>query len=147
MAKERFSLVPTDVTGEREVLSIWVAAIIYGLITYADGKYWIKSRGLGGKALDKYKVALGATRKEAYDFVRDNIDVIKPELDAHTAALDVPGPDNFLRKQTALAKAQAEDGTYLGGLSLCPIPAADINYYPAEAELLNAELEYIMTKL
>lgn len=147
MAKERFSLVPTDVTGEREVLSIWVAAIIYGLITYADGKYWIKSRGLGGKALDKYKVALGATRKEAYDFVKDNIDVIKPELDAHTAALDVPGPNNFLRKQTALAKAQAEDGTYLGGLSLCPIPAADINYYPAEAELLNAELEYIMTKL
>lgn len=147
MAKERFSLIPADVTGEREVLSTWVMALIYGLVTFSDGKYRIKSRGLGGKPLGGYKVEMGATRKEAYDFLQDNIDVIKPELDAHMTALDVPGPDNFLRRQTALAKAQAEDGSYLGGLSLCPIPAADIDYYPAEAELLNAELEFIMTKL
>lgn len=144
MAKERYSMMPADVMESRNVLSYWVMALLYGLVTYADGGYTIKSRGLGGKPLGGFKVPMGTTRKEAYTFFEDNIDVLKPEVDAHIATLDVPGPDNFIRKQNALAKQQAADGTYLGGLSQCPIAAADIDYYPAEADLLNSELEYIL---
>ena len=75
---------------------------------------------------------------------RANVDLLKPELEAHIATLDVPGPDNMIRKTNARAKAEAADGSYLGGLSLCPIPASDIEFYPDEAELLNREMEYIL---
>lgn len=68
MEAERFSLMPTDVVKEQNVLSMWVMALLYGLIGYADGHYSIKSRGLGGKPLGGFKVDMGATRKEAYDF-------------------------------------------------------------------------------
>lgn len=144
MEAERFSLMPTDVVKEQNVLSMWVMALLYGLIGYADGHYSIKSRGLGGKPLGGFKVDMGATRKEAYDFFRANVDLLKPELEAHIATLDVPGPDNMIRKTNARAKAEAADGSYLGGLSLCPIPASDIEFYPDEAELLNREMEYIL---
>lgn len=144
MAKERFSLMPADVVESRNVLAYWVMAVLYGLVSYADGHYSIKSRGLGGRPLGGFKVAMGATRKEAYAFFQDNLDVLKPELEAHIATLDVPGPDNFIRTQNALAKQQAAEGTYLAGLSLCPIAPADIEYYPDEAELLNRELDYIL---
>jgi len=144
MAKERFSLMPADVVKDHDVLSSWVMAILYGLISYSEGRYSIKSKGLGGKPLGGFKVAMGATRKEAYSFFEDNIDVLKTELDAHIATLDVPGPDNMIRAQNARAKKEAADGTYLSGLSLCPIPADDIEYYPDEADLLNRELEYIL---
>lgn len=72
------------------------------------------------------------------------MDLLKPELEAHIATLDVPGPDNMIRKTNARAKAEAADGSYLGGLSLCPIPASDIEFYPDEVELLNREMEYIL---
>ncbi len=144
MARERFSLFPTDKIDTRNAMALWVMALLYGLVSYSDGQYRIKSRALGGRPLSGYRVAMGATRKDAFDFFCDNLDVLKPEVEAHVDELDVPGPDNVIRKTFAAARAQAQDGTYLAGLSLCPIAPAEIEFYPAEADLINSEMEYIL---
>ncbi|MDE6109657.1 MAG: hypothetical protein K2F72_05155, partial [Muribaculaceae bacterium] len=144
MAAERFSLYPTDTVDLRNAMGLWVMAVLYGLVDFSDGQYRIKSRGLGGRPLSGYRVAMGATRKEAFDFFCDNLDVLKPEVEARVDELDVPGPENVIRKTIAEARRQAQDGTYLQGLSQCPIPAAEIEFYPAEADLINSELEYIL---
>lgn len=144
MARERFSLMPANTVERRNIIGMWVMAVLYGLVSYADGQYYIKSKGLGGRPLTGFRVSMGNTRHEAYTFFEDNIDVLKAELDAHIAMLDVPGPDNKIRIINAAAKKAAENGTYLAEMSLCPINPDDILFYPDEAKLIDEELTYIL---
>lgn len=144
MLKERFSLEPSG--PKPDVLPLWVMAIVTGLISRdASGQYLIKSKGLGGAPLKGFKVAMGTTRPAAYDFFSDNIDVIKPELDAHIAALDQPGPANMLRPIIESATAAANDGSYLSKISLSEISADYIDQYPDDYELINQEINYILS--
>ncbi len=144
MERERFNLMPTSSVTEQALIEAWVMAVIFGLVSYSNGTYKIKSRGLGGRPLTGFNVDMGSTRKEALVFFEDNFDILKDELEAHIARLDVPGPDNQIRIRTAAAKKAAADGTYLETLSLCPIPMTEISLYPEEAELINTEIEYIL---
>ncbi|MDE6541387.1 MAG: tubulin-like doman-containing protein [Muribaculaceae bacterium] len=144
MEKERFSLDPKVVS--MNVFEVWMNAIVYDLVSYdaASGRYRIKSRGMGGRALQGWMVDMGATRCEAYQYLEDNMDVLEPEIKRALAELDVPGPDNVLRVKAAAAAAAAQSGDYLEKVSKCPISRADIYHYPAEAELIEKEIEYIL---
>ncbi len=149
MAKERFSLVPRDEVSEQKALEMWVRGIIYGFITRDTAKdmYQIKSRGLGGQPLTGFKVDMGSSRADAFRFFIENLDVLQPELNAAISKLDIPGPDNTLRKGNAAARKAAEDGTYLAEMSLCPIAIDQITYYPEEFDLINKEINFILERL
>ena len=149
MVSERYSLLPKDTVNERNLLELWVNAIIYDLISYdpATRQYRIKSRGLGGKALRGWLVDMGASRNDAFRFVEDNIDVLKPEIQKALDELDVPGPDNIIRNNAARARKAVANGTYLEEISKCPVSMENIAHYPAEEKLLNMEMDFILDNL
>lgn len=145
MAKERYSLFPRDIDTSR-VLETWVNAIVYDLIKYdaATGEYQIKSRGLGGRALRGWLVDMGKTRQDAFRFLEDNVDVLEPEIKQAINELDVPGPENPIRRLGEKALAACRNNTYLQTVSKCPIDIETIVHYPAEMDLIEKEMEYIL---
>ncbi len=146
MQKERFDLMPRDVVSETKVLEIWVQAIIYDLISYNTGtsQYQIKSKGMGGRPLKGWLVDMGSTRCEAFRYLEDNIDILEPEIKKAIAALDIPGPDNAIRKKSALAVTAANDGSYLTTISKCPIAPEHIELYEKEMDLIEKEIMYLI---
>lgn len=149
MEKERFNLMPGDPVSEAKVLEVWVKAIIYDLVSYnaETGQYQIKSRGLGGKPLDDWLVDMGPSRIEAYNYFTDNFDVLSQEIKATLEKLDVPGPDNTIRINSARAIKAAENNTYLSEISKCPISMDNIRHYPEDKKLIENEIEFILDKL
>lgn len=144
MKKERFSLRPKDVPVN--LIETWINAIVYNLITYdaVKGQYQIKSRKMGGKALKGWLVDMGATRKEAFQYLEDNIDVLEGEIRQAIHELDVPGPENPAKILSQKALKACQDGTYLQEVSKCPISLENIEHYPEEEELIEKEIEYIL---
>jgi hypothetical protein len=148
MAKERFSLMPKDVNSKHTFES-WITAIVYDIIKYNDTtkQYQIKSRGLGGKALRGWWVDMGANRTEAFNFMEDNIDILDGEIKQTIKEMDVPGPDNPIRRLSEAAVKACQNGTYLQEISKCPISIETIEHYPAEEELIEKEMEYIIDNI
>jgi hypothetical protein len=146
MKKEFFNLEPTDTLN---IIEMWVKCILYGMITRNEstGMYQIKSKRLGGMPLSGYKVDLGKSRKEAFNFFANSLPAINNEIKAFIKGLDIQGPDNIIIKRNAEAKRAAADGTYLADISLCPISIDQIELYPDEANLINDELDYIINEL
>lgn len=146
MHRERFDLMPRNEVKIGQLIELWVQAIIYDLISYnpQTKQYQIKSRGMGGKALRGWLVDMGATRKQAFHYLEDNIDILEKEIKEALNALDVPGPDNMIRRNAEKARAACNDNTYLADISKCPISLADIELYPDEMELIEKEMEYII---
>lgn len=147
MVKERYNLEPRTVGPDS--FKNWVNAIIYDIIRYdaATGQYQIKSRELGGRALRGWMVDMGGTRAEAFNFFYDNSDVLEKEINAALRELDVPGPENPVRRLTEKAVKACRDNTYLQEVSKCPISLDTIEHYPAEMELLEKEIAYILDNL
>ena len=58
--------------------------------------------------------------------------------------MDIPGPDNQLRKLSEQAVKACEDGTYLENVSKCPITMETIELYPAEMDLIEKEIAFIL---
>lgn len=149
MEKERFRLDPANISPN--IFETWMQCIIYGLITYnADSKqYQIRCRdkALGGKALRGWLVDMGGTRSQAFSFFEDNFDVIEPDVKRVLQEMDVPGPDNPLRAMADAARQAAQANTYLQTISKCPISMDDIAHYPAEEELIEKEMEYVLTEM
>lgn len=144
MKKERFKLEPQSNGGGNE-LEYWVNGLIFGLINYNTDKgvYQIESRALGGRPVLKYKVDMGQTRNEAFNFLADNLDLVEQEMDSKIQAMNVPGPENPLDIFPGKARKAVEDGTYVSVLSQWPHPEDQIEHFEAEAELLDKEIEYI----
>ena len=90
---------------------------------------------------------MGASRNDAFRFVEDNIDVLKPEIQKALDELDVPGPDNIIRNNAARARKAVANGTYLEEISKCPVSMENIAHYPAEEKLLNMEMDFILDNL
>ncbi|MCH5221816.1 MAG: hypothetical protein J1F05_05755 [Muribaculaceae bacterium] len=147
MAKERFNLMPREIpTG---LFEAWINAIVYDLIRYdaSSQQYQIKSRGLGGKALRGWWINMGKTRSEAFHFFEDNIDILSNEIKQDIIQLDVPGPENPAKVLTEKAIKSCKDNTYLQTVSKCPIPIENIEHYPAEEDLIEKEMEYILNNI
>lgn len=146
MSKERFDIFPKDEVSASRLLETWINAIVYDLVRYEEtsGQYQIKSRGMGGKALRGWWVNMGATRQEAFRYLEDNIDILDGEIKQAMQLLDIPGPDNPSRKLAEKALKACQEGTYLETVSKCPISIENIEHYPAEEELIEKEIEYIL---
>lgn len=149
MTAERYNLFPKDEVSATHLLETWVNAIIFGLVKYdaQSGKYQIKSRGMGGRALKGWLVDMGATRQEAFRYLEDNIDVLEPEIRQDIHDLDVPGPENPIKTLSEKAVKSCRDNTYLQDVSQCPITVENIEHYPAEMELIEKEIEYILDNI
>lgn len=149
MGKERYSLLPKDEVSANRLLETWVKAIIYDLIGFdaASGQYQIKSRGMGGRPLRGWMVNMGATRSEAFHYLEDNMDVLENEIRQAVRDMDVPGPENPVRMLSEKAVKSCQDGTYMEAVSKSPISKANIEHYPAEMELIEKEIEYILDKI
>ena len=146
MQAERFNIAPKDEVSTTHLMEIWVNAIIFNLIKYNPeaGQYQIKSRQMGGKALKGWMVDMGATRRDAFRYLEDNIDVLGPEITKAIQELDVPGPENPIRTLSAAAVKACQDNTYLQTISKCPISIEAIEHYPAEMDLIEKEIEFIL---
>ena len=146
MKDERYDLNPKDEVSESRLLETWINAIVYDLIKYNSetGQYQIRSRGMGGKALRNFMVDMGGTRKEAFQYLEDNIDVLDSEIKKAIHDLDVPGPDNPAKVLSQKAMKACENGTYLQEISKCPISLENIEHYPEEENLIEKEIEYIL---
>lgn len=146
MKRERYSLLPKDDVSENQLLSLWVNSIVLNLINYnvTTGQYQIKSQALGGMPLNGWLVDMGKTRQEAFVFLEDHIDVLAAEIDAEIKAMDVPGPQNPVRVLTKAAFDACNNNTYLETISKSPISLANIAHYPAEANMINREMTYII---
>lgn len=149
MADERFNLSPKDEVSTTHLLEIWINAIIFGLIKFdtATNKYQIKSRGMGGRALKGWMVDMGATRQDAFRYLEDNIDVLGAEIRQTIHSMDVPGPENPIRILSEKAVKSCQDNTYLQEVSQCPISIENIEHYPAEMDLIEKEIEYILDNI
>lgn len=149
MMKERYSLMPKNPVDASKILGAWTDAVIHGLVRFnpSTGQYQIPSRGLGGKALRKWLVDMGATRAEAFRFFEDNFDVLEGEVTAALERLDQPGPDNQLLKNIAACKKAIADNTYLETISGSPIPMSEIETYPDEYDLIEKEMVYLTDNL
>ncbi|MBD5364712.1 MAG: hypothetical protein HDR79_07185 [Bacteroides sp.] len=146
MQAERFNIAPKDEVSTTHLMEIWVNAIIFNLIKYNPeaGQYQIKSRQMGGKALKGWMVDMGATRRDTFRYLEDNIDVLGPEITKAIQELDVPGPENPIRTLSAAAVKACQDNTYLQTISKCPISIEAIEHYPAEMDLIEKEIEFIL---
>lgn len=146
MKKERFSLVPKDEVSEAHVFEIWVKAIIFNLVTFnaASGLYQIQSRGMGGRPLKQWLVDMGADRQTAFRYLEDNIDILGREIRDAIHKMDVPGPENPIRLLSNKAVRSCKDDTYLEEVSNCPISKENIEHYPAEMDLIEKEIVYII---
>lgn len=149
MADERFNLSPKDEVSASHLMETWINAVIFDLIKYdaASGKYQIKSRGMGGRALRGWLVDMGSTRHDAFRYLEDNIDVLGREITQAIHDMDVPGPENPIRMLSEKAVRSCQDGTYLQTVSKCPISIDNIEHYPAEMELIENEIEYILDNI
>lgn len=150
MKGERYALFPKDVVSSTRLLETWVNAIIFGLIKYdaTSGSYKIKSHGMGGKALRGWMVDMGATRQEAFRYLEENIDILDGEIRQAIHEMDIPGPENPISVLSEKAvKACQEGGTYLQEISKCPISLENIEHYPGEMELIEKEIDYILSNL
>ncbi len=149
MAKERYDLFPKDEVSETRLLETWINAIVYDLIKFdaATGQYQIKSRGMGGKALRGWLVNMGATRHEAFHYLEDNMDILDNEIRQAIRDLDQPGPDNPIRMLSKKAVDACKDNKYLEEVSKCPISMENIVHYPAEMDLIEKEIEYILDNI
>lgn len=149
MADERFNLSPKDEVSASHLMETWINAVIFDLIKYdaASGKYQIKSRGMGGRALRGWLVDMGSTRQDAFRYLEDNIDVLGREITQAIHDMDVPGPENPIRMLSEKAVRSCQDGTYLQTVSKCPISIDNIEHYPAEMELIEKEIEYILDNI
>ncbi|MGM9869664.1 MAG: tubulin-like doman-containing protein [Sodaliphilus sp.] len=149
MKAERYRLDPKAIVDQQKCWETWIHAIVFNLISYdaASGKYQIKSRGMGGKALKNWLVDMGADRKKAFQYMEDNIDVLEPELRKAIVDMDKPGPDNPVRVLVEKAISACKANTYLQEVSHCPISLENIEHYPAEEEMIEKEMEYILDKL
>lgn len=145
MKTERFKLEPKTIPAN--LFEAWVNAIIYDLVKYnsATGKYQIKSRGLGGRALKGWMVDMGASRADAFSFFEDNIDVLEAEVRQAINEMDVPGPENPIRQLSERAVKACNNNTYLQDVSKCPISLENIEHYPAEMDLIEKEIEFILS--
>jgi len=61
--------------------------------------------------------------------------------------MDVPGPENPIRLLSEKAVNACQNGSYLQSISKCPISIENIEHYPAEMELIEAEIEYILDNI
>lgn len=149
MAGERFDLAPKNSVTEALLLETWINAIIFDLIKYNEstGKYQIKSRGMGGRALRGWLVDMGSSRREAFSYLEDNIDVLGPEIRQAVHAMDVPGPENPVRKLSEKAVDACRNERYLQDVSKCPISLENIEHYPAEMDLIEKEINYILDNI
>ena len=77
MADERFNLSPKDEVSASHLMETWINAVIFDLIKYdaASGKYQIKSRGMGGRALRGWLVDMGSTRQDAFRYPSEDVAV------------------------------------------------------------------------
>lgn len=149
MARERYDLFPKDEVSASKLLETWINAIVYDLIKYdaESGQYKIKSRGMGGKALKGWLVDMGATRQDAFRYLEDNMDILDNEIRQAIHDMDKPGPDNPIRILSAKAVQACKDNTYLQTVSKCPISMENIEHYPAEMDLIEKEIEYILDNI
>lgn len=149
MNEERFNLSPKDEVSASHLMETWINAIIFDLVKYdaESGKYQIKSRGMGGRALRGWLVDMGGTRQEAFRYLEDNIDVLGREIRQAIQDMDVPGPDNPIRLLSEKAVKACQIGTYLQNISKCPISIENIEHYPSEMELIENEIEYILDNI
>lgn len=149
MSKERYSLLPKDEVSAARLLETWVNAIIYDLIKFdaASGQYQIKSRGMGGRPLRGWMVNMGANRSEAFHYLEDNMDILEGEIRQAVHDMDIPGPDNPIRKLSEKAVKACQEGTYMEEVSKCPISVTNIEHYPAEMDLIEKEIEFILDKI
>lgn len=149
MKKERYDLWPKDEVSETRLFDAWVNAIVYNLISFdeASGQYQIKSRGMGGRALRGWLVDMGDTRQKAFQYLEDNIDILEPEIKQAINDLNIPGPENPVKVLSQKAVKACQDGTYLQEVSKCPIGIEVIEHYPAEENLIEKEIEYILDNI
>lgn len=146
MKSERYDLFPKDEISAARLLETWINAIVYDLIKYDEvsGQYQIKSRKMGGKALRGWLVDMGDTRKKAFQYLEDNIDVLEAEIKQAIHDLDVPGPENPAKRLSQKALKACQDGTYLQEVSKCPISLENLIHYPDDEDLIEKEIEYIL---
>lgn len=149
MTEERFNLSPKDEVSTAHLLETWINAIILGLIKFdtTSNKYKIKSHGMGGRALKGWMVDMGSSRQDAFRYLEDNIDVLGAEIRQAINDMDVPGPENPIRILSEKAVKSCQDNTYLQEVSQCPISMENIEYYPAEMDLIEKEIEYILDNI
>ncbi|MBD5357758.1 MAG: hypothetical protein HDR88_12255 [Bacteroides sp.] len=149
MAKERYSLFPKDEVSAGHLLETWVNAIIYDLIKFdtESGQYQIKSRGMGGRPLRGWMVNMGSSRNDAFRYLEDNMDVLEGEIRQAIRDMDVPGPENPIRLLSEEAVRACRDGMYMEKVSKCPISVTNIEHYPAEMDLIEKEIEYILDNI
>lgn len=149
MAKERFSISPKDEVSASHLLETWINAIIFDLVKYdiTSSMYQIKSRGLGGRPLRNWMVDMGTTRQDAFRFLEDNIDVLSGEIRQAIQEMDVPGPENPIRTLSEKAVMACQNGTYLQTISKCPVSIENIDHYPAERDLIETEIEFILDNI
>lgn len=149
MASERYNLFPKDEVSATRLLETWINAIVYDLVKFdvASGQYQIKSRGMGGRALKGWMVNMGATRQDAFRYLEDNIDVLDSEIRQAINDMDIPGPENPVRILSEKAVDACRNNTYLESISKCPIPMENIEHYPAEMDLIEKEIEYILDNI
>lgn len=147
MKNERFSLMPKTVSPN--LLEVWINSIVYDLIKYDENtnQYQIKSRKLGGKALLGWMVNMGQSRQEAFAFMENNIDVLEGEVKCAIQEMDIPGPENPIRIKSEQAVKACQNNTYLETISKCPISLENIIHYPAEMDLIEKEMEYILDNI
>lgn len=149
MKRERYNLFPKDEVSSTIIFETWINAIVYDLISFdhSSGQYQIKSRDLGGRALRGWLINIGKTRVEAFSFLEDNIDILGGEINQAIKDIDIPGPENPIRRLSQNAVLACQNNTYLDTISKCPISLADIEHYPEEMDLIEKEIEYILDNL
>lgn len=149
VADERFNLSPKDEVSASHLMETWINAVIFGLVRFdtASGKYQIKSRGMGGRALKGWMVDMGSSRQDAFRYLEDNIDVLGAEIRQAIQEMDIPGPDNPIRNLSGRAVKACQDNSYLQSVSQCPISIENIEHYPAEMDLIEKEIEYILDNI
>ncbi len=149
MAKERFVIEPKDEVSKALLLETWVDAVIFDLMKYnaATGRYQIKSKGMGGRALKNWMVDMGSSREEAFRYLEDNIDVLNAEIRQAVHDMDVPGPENPIRRLSEQAIEACKNNSYLETVSKCPISLENIEHYPAEMDLIEKEMNFILENI
>lgn len=149
VAAEHFTITPHSEVSEHEAIELWVMSLLYGLlkVDQTSGIYRIKSKALGGRPLQGFMVDLAPSRDEAFAVFKEKLPLIKEELLSDIQALDVPGPDNLLRRRNKEAREAIENHNYIETVSQVGIPQADLQYYPAVDDLLQREATYILENL
>lgn len=148
VAAEHFTITPHSEVSEHEAIELWVMSLLYGMLKVGpDGVYRIKSKALGGRPLQGFMVDLAGARDEAFAIFTEKLPLIKDELLANIQALDVPGPDNLLRRRNKEARESIENQTYIDAISQVGITQHDLQYYPAISDLLDREATYILENL